>query len=260
MSAVTQAYLKSILAYDKATGTLRWRVTRGRAKAGEVPGWIGKAGHRYMKVLDVETTASRFVWFYFHGVMPESYLEHINGNKLDDSIDNLRMPVDRSEALLTADRLRELLHYDPSTGLFTWRTTTAKKTRGKRGGHRGDNGYLLLGVDGNNYRVHRLAWLYVYGRWPDGDLDHIDGDPSNNRIANLREATDAQNLANSKKPITNQSGYKGVSWHADAQKWQVHIRHKGRSIALGLFTDPVVAHAAYCKAARDLKGNFARFE
>jgi hypothetical protein len=256
---VTQAYLKSILAYDQATGTLRWKITRGRAKTGDVPGWIDNAGHRYMKVLDIETTASRFVWLYFHGTMPDLYLEHINGKKLDDNIDNLRLPIDRSKTPLTADRLRELLHYDPETGLFTWLVTTPKKTRGKLGGFHSDQGYLLLGLDGNKYRIHRLAWLYVYGCWPDGDLDHIDGNPSNNRIANLREATDAQNLANSKKPITNRSGYKGVSWHAGAGKWHAGIRHNGRSIYLGLFTDPAVAHAAYCKASKKLNGRFARF-
>ena len=257
---VTQAYLKSILTYDPESGALRWRITRGRAKAGDTAGWIGETGHRSMKILDVETTASRFVWLYFHGAMPDLYLEHINGNKLDDSIDNLRLPIDRKNIPLTADRLRELLHYDQETGLFTWHPTTSKKTRGKRGGHPNDIGYLLLGVDSNSYRVHRLAWLYVHGHWPIGDLDHINGNPADNRITNLREATAAQNLANSRKPITNRSGYKGVSWHSGAKKWQAHIRHNGRRIYLGLFTDPAVAHAAYCQAAQKLKGNFARFD
>ena len=164
---------------------------------------------------------------------------------------------------LSAEELRNLVNYDPSTGIFTSRVRRGKITIGARLGTwrtwRG-HGVFVFAIGGEEYRAHRLAWLYVNGEWPTEDIDHIDGDPSNNRISNLRQATDSQNLANARKPVTNTSGRKGVSWHSKGQKWQAHIRIEGKSKYLGLFDDLDAAHAAYASAATLHRGEFARME
>ena len=100
--------------------------------------------------------------------------------------------------MVSAERLRELLHYDPETGIFrwrNWRTGPAKETAG-----RPSQRYLQIQVDGRRYQAHRLAILYVTGVWPPDVVDHIDGDGFNNRIANLRSATKSQNLHNRRNP------------------------------------------------------------
>ena len=100
--------------------------------------------------------------------------------------------------MLTAERARELLHYDPETGVFTWRVrVSSRKLAGSvAGGFFATVRYRRITVDRKTYREHRLAWLYSYGRFPEQDLDHIDCDPSNNRLANLREADKSQNQWN----------------------------------------------------------------
>jgi hypothetical protein len=105
---------------------------------------------------------------------------------------------------LTAEYLRQLLSYDPDTGLFRWRVQLG--FRGKVGAVAGtthSKGYRQIRIDGRIYRAHRLAWLYIHGEWPSGGLDHIDGNPANNAIANLRPATQQQNVWSSRKRNDN---------------------------------------------------------
>ena len=160
---------------------------------------------------------------------------------------------------LTAERIREVLRYDPETGAFTWIKSTG--TRMKPGQPAGSlsktNGYITLGLDGKRLRAHRIAWLYVYGRSPAGHIDHINGDTADNRLCNLREATRTQNLANSKRYKNNKSGLKGVHWHPQSGKWRVQVRLNRRNNHVGLFADKHEAHRAYLDAASRLFGEFA---
>lgn len=120
-------------------------------------------------------------------------------------------------SVLTAARLRELLHYNPSTGKFTRVITERAKRKVGRDAH----GYLSIGVDYQRYLAHRLAFLYMTGKWPDGDVDHIDGDPSNNCWSNLRSVTRSQNNLNRHRlDARNKSGHTGVRWHEKMKKWQ----------------------------------------
>lgn len=161
--------------------------------------------------------------------------------------------------MITAERLRELLHYDPETGVFTRLSCRChSELLGQPAGCLDSKGYIRIRVDGRKYRAHRLAWLYMTGFWPEDDVDHKDVDPSNNRWANLRKATKAQNTRNSRRPANNTSGYKGASWNIAAQKWVGTIGHNGEKIYLGCFDTPEAAHAAYCAAAQRLHGAFAR--
>ncbi|MCC2649895.1 MAG: hypothetical protein K0R61_7 [Microvirga sp.] len=157
---------------------------------------------------------------------------------------------------LTADRLRQVLHYDPDTGLFTrlFGKGRGKPTRGTL--HH--TGYLFIGVDGVTHLAHRLAWLYVTGEHPPEDVEHRDLDKANNRFANLRECNDSTNQANTKPRPGNTSGYKGVCWNKKSNKWQAGIKKDGKSHHLGLFDCPVAAHLAYATAADRIHGEYAR--
>lgn len=102
-----------------------------------------------------------------------------------------------------------------------------------------------------------MAWLYVYGEWPDFEIDHINGDAHDNRICNLRRATHQQNMANSKVRAHNASGLKGVQRHTLSRKWRARIQVSGRTIHIGLFDTKEEAHEAYMRAARFHFGEFA---
>lgn len=161
--------------------------------------------------------------------------------------------------MLTVGRLRELLHYDPETGVFTRRVDI--RGGGRNGTVAGSNhnaGYLSITIDGRQYLAHRLAWFYVTGRWPVVDIDHIDRDRRNNRWANLREATRSQNMANTGRRRDNKSGFKGVSRHVQTGRWQAHSSGGGRTVYLGLFDSAEEAHRAYVAFATDSFGEFAR--
>ena len=151
--------------------------------------------------------------------------------------------------MLTQSRLKELLHYDPETGVFTWLLRTSNRIRvgGVAGCARRD-GYRLIRLDGGSYLAHRLAWLYIHGVSPPEETDHINGIRADNRIANLREATKSGNQQNRAIHSKNTSGFPGVSWHSQVGKWQAHIRSEGKSKYLGLFDASEDAHEAYCAA------------
>ena len=158
---------------------------------------------------------------------------------------------------LTYDDLHTLFSYDPATGMFTRRVA-----RGYRGCHRvgstagyiSDTGYVVVMVDGNPYSAHRLAWFYMTGKWPDNQIDHVDGDRANNKWSNLREATNAQNAQNRREAnVNNKScGLLGVTWNARAAKWVAQIRVEGKNRGLGYFDSAEDAHTAYLTAKAKL--------
>jgi hypothetical protein len=159
--------------------------------------------------------------------------------------------------MITAKRVRELFNYDPSTGILTRRIAVG--SRGRKGDIPGTdnmNGYRRIIVDHKKYYAHRLAWLHTFGYMP-AAIDHIDGDSTNNRIDNLRPATQSQNLMNRKSAARNTSGFKGVCWDGRyVKKWKAQIQTNGENIYLGTFATPEEAHAAYVIAAKKLHGEF----
>ena len=153
---------------------------------------------------------------------------------------------------LTAEKLRMLLHYEPATGIFTWKVRAANSVKvGDIAGCPDGQGYLRVRVQSQRYRAHRLAWLYMYGEWPEDQIDHINRVRTDNRICNLREVTNKQNGQNAGKYSHNTSGHTGVSWNKHRSKWRAHIRHSQKSIRLGDFTNIEDAIAAR-KAAEKL--------
>jgi len=170
-------------------------------------------------------------------------------------------PSSRSDcSYITQSRLKDLLSYNPETGLFTWRPDCGiKKMAGKPAGTTHPTGYRHILADGVSYRAHRLAWLYVHGMDPPHDIDHINSMKADNRIINLRLATRGQGQANKKRGICNTSGFKGVSKEHRANRWRAQISHEGMKRYLGSFRTPKEAHAAYCTAADKYHKEFANY-
>jgi hypothetical protein len=154
--------------------------------------------------------------------------------------------------MLTQDRLKQLLHYDPETGLFTWLVSTARCVKvGDVAGAYDKKGYRVIQIDGKQYQAHRLAFLYMTGKFPTNGTDHIDGDPANNRWTNLRECTTAENAQNTASRKNSSSKYLGVSWFKRDQKWKAQIQINGEQKYLGQFDTEDEAYQAYCKAKAD---------
>lgn len=161
--------------------------------------------------------------------------------------------------MLTQARLNEVLTYDPATGIFRWRISTSnRRAVGSVAGCKIDQGYVVIGIDGALHMAHRLAWLYVHGEFPAGDLDHRDLCKDHNWLDNLRPATRSQNNANSKPPRHNKSGIKGVSFHKQTGKWRASIVINRKQRHLGLFERIEDAAAAYAAEAKSAFGQFAR--
>lgn len=154
---------------------------------------------------------------------------------------------------LTAARLRELLHYDPETGIFTRRGGVKGFGAESPVGGPDTYGYTRIGVDRRRHRAHRLAWLYVYGRWPIGDIDHINGDRTCNVLSNLRECTRSDNLLNRRSPTPriNKSGYLGVSWCKITRSYSAELKVNGvRVLRQRGFRTAEAASAAYWEAKK----------
>jgi hypothetical protein len=140
-----------------------------------------------------------------------------------------------SKFVLTQAYLKEILHYDPLTGVLTWIGSTRPGWNGKHAGTP-FKGYLRVTIRNRCYLAHRLAWLYVYGELPD-ELDHKDGVKNHNWIDNLRPATTSQNIQNVHIKTNNKSGVKNVYWHKVMKKWRVEFRINGKATCYGYFED-----------------------
>lgn len=155
---------------------------------------------------------------------------------------------------LTQEYLRDVLSYDPDTGIFVW---IKGPFPGKVTGCPNRGGYLRISIGGRLYYSHRLAWLYVYGVTKNV-IDHINGIRTDNRIVNLRECTQSQNCFNSGMRKRNASGFKGVHWCNRDKKWIAKIRFDGIRQTIGYFSTPEDAGAAYAARAREVHGEFYR--
>lgn len=162
-------------------------------------------------------------------------------------------PTFGKKSTLTAERLREVLHYEPETGEFSRCSGTRA---GKPVGRIRPDGYLVISVDNSLHLAHRLAWLHVHSAWPSGRIDHINGNPTDNRLANLREATNGENMQNQRRAHrNNQTGMLGVHYHEENGNYVAQIRVDGKVRHIGSYRTDEEAHYAYLQAKRRLHPN-----
>lgn len=178
---------------------------------------------------------------------------------------------------ITPEILRELLSYDPDTGKLYWKPRPAEMFResdlrtrnhscnqwngryaGKEAFTAYLHGYKQGRVLGRYASAHRVAWAIHHGEWPEGEIDHINMERDDNRIANLRLATSSNNHMNRGRQENNTSGVKGVYWQKARGKWMAQIQVAGKQIFLGRYATKSEAHAAYCESAKKYHGEFAR--
>ena len=156
-----------------------------------------------------------------------------------------------SKSILTQSRLRELFDYNPETGVFTWKVTVGARAQIGRIAGSPSNGYRKIQINRTLYPEHRLAWLFVHGRWPDAEIDHINGIKNDNRIANLRDVSHTHNMQNQRsRAFRGVSGYMGVSPHGNS--WRAKITVAGSVKHLGMYQTPLLAHEAYLAVKRQL--------
>lgn len=145
-------------------------------------------------------------------------------------------------------RLVEAFSYDPETGRVLWKHQTGGLPRGAVAGSYKATGYRHIKLDGRLFQAHRIAWALHYGEWPNGNIDHINGDPADNRIANLRCVPQSENNKNARRRKDNTSGVTGVLWYKARGKWGAKINHDGKPIFLGLYPSIQDAIAARRRA------------
>lgn len=155
---------------------------------------------------------------------------------------------------LTQGQLKEILSYDPETGVFKNCINRGSVRAGGKAGCVRGNGYIQIKIGSRIYLAHRLAWLFVYGKWPANEIDHINGNPADNRLCNLREATRAQNGGNLRRATkgNKSSSLLGSSWDNINRLWTASICKNGKSKHLGRFKTAEDAHAAYITAKRKM--------
>lgn len=163
------------------------------------------------------------------------------------------MPVRdyRADTGLTAEKAREMWSYDPQTGDFTWLVNNHRARSGQKAGTINASGHISIKLAGRRYYAHRLAWLITHGTWPSHVIDHINGDPSDNRLVNLRDVPFCLNAQNIRKPPSNNqtSSFLGVSRYRSG-KWKAKINVGGVQIHLGTFSTAEEASEAYLRAKR----------
>ena len=166
-------------------------------------------------------------------------------------------------ALPSLDLIKSFLSYDPATGHLRWRKKPcAWMTPWPEGGEGPIAGSwslkaTLVGFKDVCFKAHRLAWALHYGEWPTQCLDHINGNPHDNRIENLRECSVSNNLGNAGLSRNNTSGFKGVYLRKDTGRWSADIKHNRKKISLGCYPTAELAAEAYAEASKRIFGEFA---
>lgn len=158
--------------------------------------------------------------------------------------------------MITQDILKEQLSYDAVTGIFTFKKKKGGMPAGSVAGYVQKDGYVAISINGVQYKAHRLAWLYVYGKFPPHHLDHINMKKDDNCLGNLREATRSQNHMNRGVYSNNKLGIKGV--HMCGRKFRALIKKDGKQICLGIYRTLEDAREAYNKASELMHGEFSR--
>jgi HNH endonuclease/AP2 domain len=163
-----------------------------------------------------------------------------------------------TKQIITQKELKELLEYNPDTGIFTWNKKPNRRILVNSIAGFKSLGYISIRLLGRIYRAHRLAWLYMTGSWPQKEyIDHINGIKDDNRFCNLREATNSENCFNSAKRPLNTSGYKGVSYDKSRNKWSVRATINTKKYFIGRYESAEMAYEIYKKFVCKKHGEYA---
>lgn len=238
---ITKEILRSKLDYNENTGIFTRTATTGigdRYKKGEVAGGKHQAsGYIYVSINGKPFLAHRMAWLYMYGHMPSGELIHINGDRTDNRIKNLKIKEKVLGFKLTQATLKELFHYDKETGVFERKKTiSAFCSQIKTVGSYDKFGYLTIRIDGKSYKAHRLVFLYVYGYLPENDIDHINRVKDDNRLCNLREVSRICNSRNIDVRRNNSTGINGVYRIRKNGKFSAQITINKKMVNLGSFT------------------------
>lgn len=157
--------------------------------------------------------------------------------------------------MITQEILKEFLYYNKETGVFTRiKSTSSRAQAGDIAGYKNTIGYIVIRLVGKRYYAHRLAWLYIHGKFPEKYTDHINGIKDDNRIENLRDCTNSENQCNRSMQTNNTSGFKGVN--RSNNKWRAQTNVNGKQKHIGLFNTPEEASQAYQSFVKQNHGEF----
>jgi len=241
--------LRSLLVYDKETGVFTWNVNRkGKAMAGTVAGNVtsknGKPSSIAINVFDKKYAAHKLAFLIVEGRMPDGVVLHKDKDARNNKWENLYESPDirfKKEEKPTQEWLKQILNYDPETGLFVWKVGKGpvKDRIGTVAGcvHENHSGkkYIRIHIDGKQYSAHRLAWLYMTGKYPEDQVDHEDGNGENNRFSNLCEATNASNAKNRRLRSDNPTGVAGVRFDKQRKRFVAFIKAEGKNKFIGRY-------------------------
>lgn len=222
----------------------------GKYKARTKAGSVQISGHRVVCFRGKYYPESNVVWAIHHGEWPTGSISYFNGDLQDNRPQNLYASgggksQKLSEKDISIERLRFLFSYDSETGNLIRNVAKPPNTKaGDIAGHMSDQGYFLVNVDGLLIRVHRVIWAINKGKWPDNNLDHIDGIRTHNKMENLREVMQAENMQNSFVRRNSRTGIKGVRLREDTGKYHAYIQINKKMIDLGCYVsieDAIVA-------------------
>lgn len=261
----TQEQLKKQFHYDAETGIFTRRMptkhTRKSKFGHQGAGRISELGYVLIMVEGYNYIAGTLAWLHENGEWP-ARIKYLNGNKLDNRIANIgvhdRTRDEIKDEPMTQARLKELLHYEPETGCFTWRIFSTLVRPGDRAGGGHGLGYRAIGLDYKKYLEHTLAYLYMTGEWPENEIDHLNRDKSDNRWANLRHVTRSENGRNKSMNKRNKLGFPGVLLHGT--KYRSRIDVSGKTLDLGWFVTLAQARIARLLAEKQHFGRFTTWD
>lgn len=259
----SQARIAELVWFDPETGKLYNKPGRPHAPAGKETGSVHSLGYRVAYVDGNHYVVHYLIWKLIYGVDPERELRHIDGDGLNNRLDNLRLadvpapkPVKQPiipKELPSREYLRQVFDYDEETGHLTWKIKTGPRSViGKPVGSINSRGYLTTKLDTVHYKVHRLIWMWMTGEDPGSDVDHIDGCCSNNAWDNLRKVEHHVNNKNCKLGRNNKTGVTGVHWDKRHKKWAANIGDRMKKTVLGRYDTFEEAVEARRKAEEEL--------
>lgn len=238
--------LRKLLHYCPDTGIFTWVRT---LKKGLVAGTPHKSGFLRVNLRGESYFMHRLAWLWVYGEFPRTTLLHINGVKTDNRICNLT--ADGKVGVLL-DYIRSRLTYSPTEGEFYWVSDGSKLNTSLTG-----RGYVKTSVLGKIHYIHRLAWLWVHGRWPDYEIDHINRVKTDNRLDNLREVNSSENCQN--RLVDGPSGLPGVRM-GKSGSWETSIAFRGRQVRVTGFATPEEASEMHIELKKRLHDTYTHLE